>query len=147
VLQKEYPTAHNLGKPQRQHWDIALLQNPPQHSLASTLFAYDYLRLAAVVEFGLNAHVAHLQDDIDRLAHAQANVEQAYLIHLYRLSPSGAKFSGRDWSAASKQIVSLAQVAALNCGRTAVIYYGMADQMGTFENGVWRIADGEIMRL
>lgn len=60
VLQKEYPTAHNLGKPQRQHWDIALIQNPPQHSRPSDVGAYDYLKLAAVVEFGLNENAAHL---------------------------------------------------------------------------------------
>src|SRR6266508_1418455 len=50
VLQKEYPTAHNLGKSQRQHWDISLVKTPvnaPQRPCC-----FDYLPLAAVLEFG-----------------------------------------------------------------------------------------------
>jgi len=63
-----------LGKPQRQHWDIALIQSPPQHNHFSNISTYDYLKLAAVVEFGLNENIVHLQDDIERLSHARANV-------------------------------------------------------------------------
>jgi len=33
VIQKEYPTAGKLGKPQRQHWDVAVIKT-------STLIQY-----------------------------------------------------------------------------------------------------------
>ena len=52
VLQKEYPTAGKLGKPQRQHWDIAVLKNPPES--IGTKSSYDYLELFAAIEFGMN---------------------------------------------------------------------------------------------
>jgi len=42
---KKYPTAGLLDKPQRQHWDIAMIKTPPER-LASGL--------AAMVELGLN---------------------------------------------------------------------------------------------
>src|SRR6266700_4198811 len=71
VLQKEYPTATNLGKSRRQHWDIALIRTPivaPQRPMA-----FDYLPLAAAIEFGLNCGSDHLQDDIARLCHPEAS--------------------------------------------------------------------------
>jgi hypothetical protein len=51
VVQKEYPTAGNLGKPQRQHWDIAVIQTPPE-GIGTEPQVYDYLKLTAAVEFG-----------------------------------------------------------------------------------------------
>jgi hypothetical protein len=65
VLQKEYPTAGKLGKPQRQHWDIAVLKNPPES--LETKNTYDYLKLFAAIEFGMNEAKEHLEDDIERL--------------------------------------------------------------------------------
>jgi hypothetical protein len=53
VIQKEYPTADKLGKPQRQHWDIAVHQSPAV-SIIEGPGAIDYLHLNTVVEFGLN---------------------------------------------------------------------------------------------
>ncbi|HEX7974139.1 MAG TPA: hypothetical protein VF498_07010, partial [Anaerolineales bacterium] len=44
TIQKEYPTAANLSKPQRQHWDIAIIKNPPESR--ATKLSYDYLKLA-----------------------------------------------------------------------------------------------------
>ena len=94
VLQKEYPTADALGKPKRQHWDIAVLKNPLA-CLPGKQPPYDYLCLAAVIEFGLNEAREHLEDDIDRLRHPGANVEQGYFVHLYRLTAPTVKLSGR----------------------------------------------------
>lgn len=66
TLQKEYPTASNLGKPQRQHWDIAVLSTPPE-SVMIGANSYDYLRLAAVIEFGMNETEEHLIQAIRHL--------------------------------------------------------------------------------
>jgi hypothetical protein len=54
VVQKEYPTAGNLGKPQRQHWDISVIKNPPECLPNISKYSYDCLKLAAVIEFGMN---------------------------------------------------------------------------------------------
>jgi hypothetical protein len=144
VVQKEYPTAGPLGKPRRQHWDIAVIKTPPE-SLANSLAAsYDYLRLAAVVEFGMNEDIEHLIDDIERLSHADANVDQGFVIHLHRLSQPGAKLSKRDWSAASKRIVSKESVVQMSVGKPVEIYYGMYDSTGNYPWGVWLIRDGAI---
>ncbi|MBO8167891.1 MAG: hypothetical protein H0Z35_01755 [Thermoanaerobacteraceae bacterium] len=43
VIQKEYPTAGTLGKPRRQNWDIAVIQNPPS-TLPGKEPSYDYLK-------------------------------------------------------------------------------------------------------
>lgn len=142
VLQKEYPTATNLGKPQRQHWDIALIKTPIE--LGSD---YDYLRLTGVVEFGLNEAKEHLLDDIERVCNNEANLDRAIIIHLYRLSPAGKLFSGRDWSAKSKRILSKEAVAALSIGKPVDIYYGMCDGSGEFESGGWLISAGQVSKL
>ena len=96
ILQKEYPTANKLGKSRRQHWDIALIKTPIEMPQRRPRF--DYLRLAAVIEFGLNCDSKHLEDDIERLCHPDANVDNGFIVHLYRLSSSKAKFSDWDWS-------------------------------------------------
>jgi hypothetical protein len=44
AIQKEYPTASNLGKPQRQHWDIAIIKSPAE-SVPEKKPSYDYLKL------------------------------------------------------------------------------------------------------
>ena len=140
VLQKEYPTAGPLGKPQRQHWDIAVLKTPLESIRATTSF--DFLKLLAVVEFGLNEAKTHLEDDLSRLCHKQANLENGFIVHLYRLSESGALFSGRDWSPASPRIVSLEKIRLLSAGTPIEIFYGMSDSTGTHETGVWHVKDG-----
>jgi len=142
VVQKEYPTAGDLNKPQRQHWDIAVIKTPPESQATGPAGSYDYLRLAAVVEFGMNESIDHLQDDIDRLSHADANVDQGLVIHLHRLSKPGAKLSERDWSAASKRIVSKESVVQVSLGKPVEIYYAMYDSTGRYPSGVWVICDG-----
>lgn len=150
VLQKEYPTADALGKPKRQHWDIAVLSNPPR-SLPGKQPPYDYMRLAAVVEFGLNAAQDHLEDDIQRLRHPGANVDQGYFVHLYRLTAPKAKCSGRDWSNQSAQICSKEQVADLLAQTPLQTplrgYYGIYDAGGKYPSGLWFIAAGSVTQI
>ncbi len=107
---KEYPTAHALIRPQRQHWDIAVIKTPAQSEAEPGEPGYDYLKLAAVVEFGMNETEEHLRDDLARFCHERANVEQGFMLHLYRLSEGPALFSGRDWPAASSRILSVGEV-------------------------------------
>ena len=142
VIQKEYPTAGNLGKPQRQHWDIAIIKSAAE-SVHGKKPAYDYLNLEAIVEFGMNEAKAHLKDDIERVCHGDANAEHKYIVHLYRLSEAGNQFSMRDWSPSSKQILSEAQIKAMIPeGQSVAIFYGMYNDTDKSQNGVWLIKDG-----
>jgi hypothetical protein len=147
VIQKEYPTAGRLGKPQRQHWDIAVIKTPSSSLLAGESLSYDYLRLAAVVEFGMNEAEEHLVDDIRRICHAQANLELGIIVHLYRLSTPGARISNRDWSPNSPRILSKEEVLKLIVGKQVDIYYGMADSTGNHPSGAWSINQGSLTRL
>ena len=146
VVQKEYRTAGNLGKSRRQHWDIAVIDTPPQ-SIAPKRFSYDYLKLAGVVEFGLNATKEHLLDDLDRLCHPEANVKNKFIVHLYRLSPARGLFSQHDWSPNSARVLIPTEVGRLSVNKPVEIYYGLADSTGEYENGVWHIVQGQIARL
>lgn len=155
VLQKEYPTAHNLGKGKRQHWDVAVLCNPPE-PIPNMPKSYDYLKLSAVVEFGLNEAVDHLIDDIQRLGHPRANLVQGFVVHLYRLSDAGATFSSRDWSARSGLRLTVEQVnqevnkrinekaTLLPRMKSVEIYYGMADSTNHFPPRLWKIKHGQV---
>jgi hypothetical protein len=140
ILQKEYPTASKLGKPQRQHWDIAVLSSPPE-SAEKKSTSYDYLKLDAAIEFGMNEAEEHIEDDIARLGHMDANVRQGFIVHLYRLSEAGAKFSERDWSPNSPRILTLEQVASLPKGSSVEIFYGITDSTGNRKSGLWCIKD------
>jgi len=146
VVQKEYPTAGTLDKPRRQHWDIAVIQTPPE-CWANKQPAYDYLRLAAIVEFGLNEARAHLEDDIARLSHADANAGRGYAIHLYRLSKPGEKFSGRDWSSKSAQICTPQDVQELIGDKAVTVYYGVWDGSSKHQTGLWRIDTKCVVRV
>jgi hypothetical protein len=147
VVQKEYPTADALDKSKRQNWDVAVIQTPPISVAGEGQPSYDYLKLAAVVEFGMNETADHLQDDIDRLCHEKAHVDQGFIVHLYRLGESGAKVSGRDWSASSKRILSKEEAAKMGKGRPVEILYGLAGSVGTHEPGAWLIEGGKPLRL
>jgi hypothetical protein len=146
VIQKEYPTAGLSGKPRRQHWDIAVVATPPQ-SLGSKRPGYDYLRLAAIVEFGLNEAKEHLQDDIERICHEDANADKGYIVHLYRLTSAGQKFSGRDWSSESAHIFPKEGVRELVGNKPATVYYGIWDGDGKYETGLWCITEGATTRV
>jgi hypothetical protein len=146
ILQKEYPTAANLGKSQRQHWDVAVLSVPPT-SRAIGAKTYDYLKLLAAIEFGMNEAKKHLVDDIERLDHADANVVQGFIVHLYRLSNAKLRFSGRDWSHNAACILTPEQVGDLSLGRSVEIYYGMADGTGNYESEAWHIKSGQMSKI
>lgn len=107
VIQKEYPTASKLGKPQKQHWDIAVIKTPPTSTIDGASLSYDFLKFAVVVEFGMNETKEHLIDDIERICHEQANLNLGLIIHLYRLSKPGAKMSNRDWSSNSQPMIDI----------------------------------------
>ncbi len=144
VIQKEYSTAGNLGKSKRQHWDIAVIQTPPQSIKESK--SYDYLKLAAVVEFGMNANKEHLIGDIERLCHTDANLAQGFIVHLYRLSKSDALFSGRDKSSNSA-LLTKEDASELSANKAVEIYYGIHDSTGKHESGLWLIKQGTISSL
>jgi len=146
ALQKEYPTAGKLGKPKRQHWDIAILKSPPESCIEGGS-SYDYLKLFAVVEFGMNGSAEHLNDDIARLCHKDANLEHGFIVHLYRLSKSGALFSGRDWGSSSPRILTLEDVQSLSVGKPVEIFYGVSDSTGNHHAGVWSVKDGVVIEL
>ena len=145
VLQKEYPTTGKLGKPQRQHWDIAVLKNPPES--LETKSSYDYLKLFAAIEFGLNEGEKHLREDIRRLCHEDANLDYRFVVHLYRLSEGGNKFSGRDWSPKSLRILPVEKVRELSVGMSVEIFYGLADSTAPEKSGVWNIRDDKMSHL
>lgn len=146
VVQKEYPTAGSLGKPRRQHWDIAVIKTPAE-SIERERSSYDYLKLSAVVEFGMNAEGKHLKEDIRRLCHHEANLIQGFIVHLYRLSKPSALFSNRDWSRSSSRILSPRDVAKISTGKLVEIYYGIADSTGTYSPQVWCIKQGKMSLL
>jgi hypothetical protein len=142
AIQKEYPTAGNLCKPRRQHWDIAIIKSPAE-SVPEKKHSYDYLMLEAIVEFGMNVAKDHLDDDIKRVCHGDANADHRYIIHLYRLSKAGNQFSMRDWSPSSTQVLTVADVKVMSpVGQSVSIFYGMYDDTDKSKNGVWLIKDG-----
>lgn len=137
ILQKEYPTAGNLSKSRRQHWDVVVL-NAKEGPIRRAQ-SYDYMRILAAIEFGMNEAKAHLIDDIQRLSHPDANVEQGFIVHLYRLSQAGALFSGRDMSPNSPQILKPEDIVPLSLGTSVEIFYGRADMTHKYPNEVWHI--------
>jgi hypothetical protein len=155
VLQKEYPTAHDLDKPKRQHWDLAVIKIAPESIAEGDQPAYDYLRLAAAIEVGLNEPEEHLREDIRRLYHEEANIDQGFVLHLHRLSRPGALISGRDWSYNSSRIVSVErardileeQASEVTEDREVVVFCAVTGETGEHEAGVWLIRQGEVTRL
>jgi len=123
-----------------------VVQVPPQ-SRHPGPGAYDYLALAVAIEFGMNEAKAHLVDDIQRLSHAEANVAHAFVVHLYRLSTPGARFSSRDGSPRSPRILSVEQVASLAADSPVEVYYAMHDSTGKHPKGAWRIRQGTVAQL
>ncbi len=147
VTQCEYPTAADLGKPRRQNWDFAIIDTPPHSISKGGQPSYDYLRLNAVVEFGLNEGIEHLADDVDRLCHAESNVLQKYAVHLYRLSTPGHQFSGRDWSPNSARIASNEEICHISINQPIEIYRGVSDLTGCYKKNLSIIRDGKITNI
>ena len=99
-IQKEYPTKTDLGRSRRQNWDLAVIGDTGKEQ-----DKYDELPLCCVVEFGLNATFEHLKDDVERVGHDGACVDNTYVVHLYRISEAGKKISRRDASRNHKEII------------------------------------------
>ena len=139
VIQKEYRTATNLGKSKRQNWDIAILQHL-QEQHGDKNYAYDYLSLNSVVEFGLNAGENHLIDDVKRLCHSESNVKNKFIVHLYRISGPGRKrISHRDVSTNSKKLLKRERVQELIQNNDVKVYFGLFDSTRQYQSGVWRL--------
>jgi len=145
VVQKEYPTASPLGKPKRQHWDIALVKSPPT-SLREE-HSFDFLRLALVFEFGMNASRGHLREDVRRVTHSEANLDHGVVFHFHRLSPPGCGFSGRDCSVDSSAICTLQEAESIQAKSEATVLYVMADPTEHFLRGAWEITAKGTRRL
>jgi hypothetical protein len=110
--------------------------------------SYDYLKVLAAIEFGMNEPENHLKEDIRRLCDDGANLEHCFIVHLYRLSKGGTWFSGRDWSSDSGQIVSRQKVRSLSINNQVEIFYGLAGvATGIHEKGLWYFKDGEEVQL
>jgi hypothetical protein len=147
VIQKEYPTATDLGKPKRQHWDIALLKTPLS-SINEKGSGFDFLRLSTVIEFGMNEPVDHLMDDIERMSHPKSNTEYGFIVHFYRFSDAQSPFSGRDWSPHSKRIVLPKDISKSIRGKAVEVYYAVADKTKQNETAAWIITpDGQYHEL
>jgi hypothetical protein len=141
VVQKEYPTNSKLEKSKRQHWDISVIKQPVMASTRTP--AFDYLPLTVVIEFGLNCNDTHLREDIRRLSHRDSNVDNGFIVHLYRLSNPKDKFSGRDWSAKSARLFDKQKVQTLLQGykapRKLEVLYAIADTTKPDASGLWSI--------
>ena len=85
--------------------------------------------------------------DIERVCHAQANLDLGIIIHLYRLSKPGAKISNRDWSSKSPRILTKEEVSSLLIREPVDVYYGLHDSTGKHEAGAWLISEAGITKL
>ena len=134
VIQKEYPTATDLEKSQRQHWDISVIDTPPE-TLQKTN-SYDFFKLHSVIEFGMNANAEHLKEDIRRMTRPDSNIRNKYAVHLYRLSNSRT-MSRRDISPKGAEFISLDDVKDLVGDTDVKVYYAVADMTMSGKSGVW----------
>jgi hypothetical protein len=146
TIQKEYAMAHHLGRSRRAHWDISVIKLPLE--MSQRQLAFDYLKLAAVVEFGLNCDDNHLMDDIDRVSHPSANLDSGFIAHLYRISNG---FSGRDSSPKSRLLCDKTSIESVLQHRTGSpkleVFYGIADIADPNRSGLWSITDRETTRI
>jgi hypothetical protein len=147
TVQKEYPTADKLGKPRRQHWDIAVLKRPLTPVPGKAPW-YDYLALDAVVEFGLNADLAHFEEDLRRLNHQDSQVAHGFIVHLQRISNG---FSGRDSSPTSKLLHSADDLQKTlkshDPSGVVDVFFARFDGTSAPQSGAWHITTHEIASI
>jgi len=144
-VQKEYRTKEDLGKGRRQNWDISVID--AEQAASNKSLSYDYLPLSAVVEFGLNASVGHLEDDIDRLGHSCEDTNiygKPYIAHFYRISDN---FSGRDLSPETKQNLSDAQSIMRMIKKDITVYFAVVDMTRSNVKGFWIISKNGIEEI
>jgi len=144
VIQKEYPTNSDLGKGQRQHWDIAIIDRdgrPTQEPF------YDHMPLVAAIEFGLNYPIAHMREDIRRICEDK-NVNAGYIVHFFRLSND---WSGRDVKPKTSYLFTPANAQEILQGRPKKkeikIYYCCVDLTKNEVCHPYLISDDGIDRL
>ena len=144
ILQKEYPTHSHVGRSQRQHWDISVIRTPTE-STNPNYQSFDYLRLNVIAEFGLNAHPAHLEDDIERMMHADANADHLVAFHLYRLGEHAGRLSRRDISQNSTAFASLNE--CLQCIGNHPVHFFYAVYNPNGESSAWYSFHGETQQI
>jgi hypothetical protein len=98
LIQREYKTAIGYNKSRPGHWDISILNYPLKirSYMEENAKPYDHLEINAIIEFGLNASIDHMYNDIDRMNNTRAIIPNKFIVHLIRES---VKFCGRDISA------------------------------------------------
>jgi len=145
IIQKEYPTADKLDKSMRSHWDVAVLQSPPE-PIPKKVPPYDYLKVRSAIEFGMNETKAHLADDISRLSHPCSYVEHGYIVHLYRIYNPGQKVSEKDWSS-RREILTPNKVSNLVGSKNVNVYYVITNKTEYCNAGFWLISSNNITRI
>lgn len=152
-VQKEYRTASKLTpeKSRRQNWDIAVISEPcVTHAKENDdeTHPYDYLELHSVIEFGLNEYAAHLEDDINRVSSASANILRGkFIVHLVRINEN---FSGRDRSPRSViNELTEKMISGLTEGKNVTVYLCKVDLTGKLplRNELWLIKNGKSENL
>ena len=144
-VQKEYPTHKDLSKSRRQHWDVSVLKSTVDQQRVPGW--YDHLPLAAVVEFGLNCDLEHLEDDVRRLSHSDSQVGQGFCAHLFRLSDTKSRPSARDWSTRSRRIHAAEAIRPLLANTGIEVYLGVVDESRSAATGFWRITENEVIHF
>jgi hypothetical protein len=95
----------------------------------------------------MNDALDHLEDDFDRISHAESNQDFGFIVHFHRLSIPGSCISSRDWSPKSKRRVNLHDLNTLALGENIEIYYAMSDLTNNYENGVWVMDEQGTVKL
>jgi hypothetical protein len=139
VVQKEYPTPTDLGKSQRQHWDVSIIKSPAE-TISPNSTPYDFLRLDVIVEFGMNAEPGHLAEDIRRMTHETANVDNRIAIHFYRIGEAADRLSRRDIARKSSSLLTYDQCTELIGNAPVELFYAVADPSGSSE--AWHYRNG-----
>ena len=95
----------------------------------------------------MNERLDHLVDDIDRLSHAEANIEDTFAVHLYRFSDGADPISRRDQSPQSLHIASQEMIANTVAGKKVTVFFAVADRTRSHENGAWIFRDGNVEQI
>ena len=144
LIQKEYRAAGDLGRSRCASWDICVLASPLR-SVGSGIIGtagYDRLSIDSIVEFGLNATVDHLRDDIERLDHPGCEAEGKFIVHLQRLSDGTSR---RDLSPRSVNRVDAEDLPDLLLGTSGLtLFLATSSTIEPLANGLWVIESGQM---